>query len=248
MSTPWPKHRCKPRAARAPARWAGAALLMSLGLGQHSAQAARPMITDDARIVDAKSCQLESWVRRNPQGDERWALPGCNPSGHLEITAGGARLADGQADSLGLLQGKTLFQTLEDSRLAWGLALGVTRTPALGATEAYGYLPATWAAVPNRVYVHLNLGARRDTVRHTVQPTWGLGLETVLTPRMGVIAEAFGQERGRSQYQGGLRIWLVPDRVQIDTTVGNRTGQAPGQGAERWFSVGVRLLSPAFLP
>ena len=27
------------------------------------AEAARPMLTDDARIVDPKSCQLESWVR-----------------------------------------------------------------------------------------------------------------------------------------------------------------------------------------
>ena len=28
------------------------------------AEAARPMITDDARIVDPKSCQVEAWVRR----------------------------------------------------------------------------------------------------------------------------------------------------------------------------------------
>ncbi|MCX7627950.1 MAG: hypothetical protein N2Z69_05995, partial [Methylophilaceae bacterium] len=31
----------------------------------HTVYAARPMITDDARIVDAKACQLESWVKKN---------------------------------------------------------------------------------------------------------------------------------------------------------------------------------------
>jgi hypothetical protein len=30
-----------------------------------NAYAARPMMTDDARIIDDKSCQVESWVRNN---------------------------------------------------------------------------------------------------------------------------------------------------------------------------------------
>jgi hypothetical protein len=39
-------------------------LVMFFGLGLlNHAEAARPMLTDDARIVDPKSCQLESWVR-----------------------------------------------------------------------------------------------------------------------------------------------------------------------------------------
>lgn len=213
-----------------------------------AAWAARPMITDDARIVDAQSCQLETWVRRTPQGDEPWALPGCNPSGNIEFTLGGARFAGGPPDGLGLFQAKTLFQSLEASRLAWGLALGVTRTRPAGASEAYGYIPLTLAVVPDRAFAHLNLGARQDVAGRTTQRTWGLGLETVITARAGVIAEAFSQERGRTQYQGGLRVWLIPDRVQVDTTVGNRAGQAPGQGTDRWFSVGLRLLSPPFLP
>jgi hypothetical protein len=37
-------------------------MFFSLGLLNY-AEAARPMLTDDARIVDPKSCQLESWVR-----------------------------------------------------------------------------------------------------------------------------------------------------------------------------------------
>ena len=36
--------------------------ILSVSLLNH-AHAARPMLTDDARIVDPKACQLESWVR-----------------------------------------------------------------------------------------------------------------------------------------------------------------------------------------
>ncbi len=45
------------------------------------AHAARPMYTDDARIVDPKSCQVESWIRFNRDSTEYWALPACNPLG-----------------------------------------------------------------------------------------------------------------------------------------------------------------------
>jgi hypothetical protein len=42
-----------------------AALLLS-----PAAEAARPMITDDARIVDERSCQVESWLRREKDRTE----------------------------------------------------------------------------------------------------------------------------------------------------------------------------------
>jgi len=62
------------------------AFLMSVGVNLPQARAARPMITDDARIVDAGSCQVETWVTRNRNDTEYWALPGCNFTGNLEIS------------------------------------------------------------------------------------------------------------------------------------------------------------------
>ena len=93
--------------------------------------AARPMITDDARIVDVKSCQVESWQRRNQGSLEYWALPGCNFTGNLEITFGGARTSDaaGTRATDVVLQGKTLFKTLETNGWGTGLAIGAVRHP-----------------------------------------------------------------------------------------------------------------------
>jgi hypothetical protein len=36
--------------------------------------------------------------------------------------------------------------------------------------------------------------------------------------------------------------------VQIDATYGDRFGASEFGKNERWFSIGLRLLSPAFLP
>ena len=66
-------------------------LIFILGFGTFNiAQAARPMMTDDARIVDPKACQLESWVRDSKHMTEYWAQPGCNVGENTEITIGGS--------------------------------------------------------------------------------------------------------------------------------------------------------------
>jgi hypothetical protein len=59
------------------------ALAFALGVGQiiSVANATHPLVTDDARIVDPKSCQVESW-----------ALPACNFTSNLELAAGAARI------------------------------------------------------------------------------------------------------------------------------------------------------------
>ena len=81
------------------------------------------MITDDARITDAKACQLESWVKKNRDSTEYWALPACNFTGNLELTIGGARTHDDTGTQITdlVFQGKTLFKTLETN--GWGIGL-----------------------------------------------------------------------------------------------------------------------------
>ncbi len=211
------------------------------------AQAARPLITDDARIVDAGACQVESWLKHGHGLREAWALPGCNFSGNLELTAGGGRLRTDQSGSTTWqVQGKTLFRTLEQSGgWAWGLALGATRYTGGGKVDPYFYVPITSTVLAERLFLHVNLGARRETVAKTTQATWGVGLESLLSERWGAIAETFQQDGGKPLYQLGARFWVLPERVQIDATVGNRFG-ASGS-SQRWTSLGLRVLTPKFM-
>ncbi|MDR2015100.1 MAG: hypothetical protein LBP99_05705 [Azoarcus sp.] len=215
-------------------------------------RAARPMITDDARVVDDKSCQVETWVQDGRNSTEYWALPACNFTGNLELTLGGARTrADGRTRTTDVVfQGKTVFKTLEPNGWAWGLVVGNTRHPNIHSDRKlignlYTYVPASFSFRDDRFVLHANLGWLREKEPRQNRMVWGVGSETQLTHRTWLVAEAFGQDRGRPFYQAGFRHWLVPDRVQIDTTYGNRFGSST-EG--RWFSIGLRLLSPAFLP
>ncbi|MFN3397398.1 MAG: hypothetical protein ACK4ZS_02555 [Sulfurimicrobium sp.] len=220
----------------------GAALLAA-----NAAHAARPMITDDARIVDAKACQLESWVKDNRGSTEYWALPACNFTGNLELTLGGARSReDGRTQSTDVVvQGKTLFKSLDTNGWGIGLAAGTVRHPHANTHDGYAYVPASFSFRDDAVVVHTNLGWLREGEARCNRLTWGLGTEAQLAERTWLIAETFGQNQGKPFHQLGLRHWLAPDRVQLDTTYGNRNG---GGREERWFSIGLRLLSVPFLP
>ena len=58
------------------------------------------------------------------------------------------------------------------------------------------------------------------------------------SPRLYGILESYGQRGDKPTLHTGLRIWIVPNRIQVDTTLG-RQDAAP----ERHFvTVGLRLL------
>jgi hypothetical protein len=222
-------------------------LLACLAFSQ-LAHAARPMITDDARIVDDKSCQIETWLKANSGSNEYWALPSCNFTGNLEIAAGGAVTRQGGAGETTdlLLQGKTLFKTLDPNGWAWGLVAGAASHPDISKKmlgDVYAYVPVTFSFRDDTVLLHANLGWMKDKLANSSATTWGIGGEVEVTPTTWLIGESYGDDQGRPYYQLGLRYWVVHNRVQIDATYGNRS-----IGGESWFSIGLRLLSPPFLP
>lgn len=217
-----------------------------------AALAARPMVTDDARTVDAGACQLESWLRFNRDSHETWALPACNFGGNFELTVGGGleRGNDGSRVRDAVVQAKTLFRPLADNAYGFGLVVGSVRHPAINTRsnqlgDIYAYLPASVSLAGGRVLVHANLGALRDGADGQLRATWGVGSEIGATPRLQVIAETFAPAAGKSYVQLGLRYWLLAERLQLDATWGDRLHAG---SSERWFSLGLRLLTQAFLP
>jgi hypothetical protein len=225
-------------------------LAVSLAPVTPASFAARPMVTDDARVVDAGACQLETWRRFNRDSSEWWALPACNPGGNLEITLGSARLpvedaASGDYTRTVQIQGKTLFKTLEAGGYGYGLvAGGVVRSQ--GAADQvpnyYAYMPYSRSFGDDAVVAHVNLGAHRIGAEPRNSFTYGLGAEIRLLPRLLLIVETFGDSHTRQSYHGGTRIWLVPGHIQLDATAGVQAGD---MGASRWFTVGLRLISSA---
>lgn len=209
--------------------------------------AARPMVTDDANVVDPRACQVETWIRSGHASSERWAVPGCNFFGDTELSVGTNLLSEQNSPTqqLRLWQVKKRWRLVEPGQ--WGLSttLGRVQSPssvsgASPAQDTYLNIPITLPTQQGTI-LHWNLGAYRHQAEGVTQTTWGMGAEVPLNPKMFAIMEAFGETGSRSKAQMGLRYWIIPQAVQIDTTVGQ---ELRGTHQSRWFSIGLRLLTP----
>lgn len=209
------------------------------------AWAARPLVTDDARLTTAQSCQFETWVRIYPDSQEVWALPACNPTGNLELSVGGGRgKNEGEkATADYIFQAKTLFRPLKTNDWGWGLAAGTVRHPEIEPGpnllgNVYAYLPFSASFNDDKVVIHTNLGWLRERGTRRNNMTWGVATELLISPRFSGIVETFGDNRQRPFWQIGARYALVPELVQVDATIGQ---QHAGSSADRWFSFGLRI-------
>jgi hypothetical protein len=210
--------------------------LLAMGLAalcMAQAHAARPMNTDDANIVDEKSCQLETWAKTTRTSLERWAMPGCNLGGEFWVGQVKKRWVPVGENSVGI------------STTVGTMATRPATADRPNDKDYYLNVPVT-VPLGHERFVHLNAGWVQHQSLGVSRATWGVGGELPLSPMVIAIAETYGEQNtGRARYQVGLRVWVVPKHVQIDTTYGNQLGQPEHL---RWFTVGLRLLSPAFLP
>jgi hypothetical protein len=230
-------------------RYALAAAL-SLGLADR-AHAGRPMVTDDARILDAKACQLESWIVRFEESTEAWLVPACNPFGGVELAFGGARsYSHGQGEfAHAYAQAKTVLRELETDGWGAGLAVGTFR-------EVHRPAGSGW---PGDMYVngilsksffgdawvaHVNLGAGYERDNRRAIPTWGFGHEIRVREDFHFLPEMFAADRGRPFYQMSIRFALTKDFL-LDASIGDRISTGSG---ERWYSIGFHYQTPPFIP
>jgi len=214
-------------------------LLVAALLASPLAHAARPFVTDDARVVDRDGCQVETFVKHQRRLDERefWFLPACNPWG-AELTLGHMRVdskATGDTRTT-ILQAKTLLKPLATNGSGFaftlGMLAGAANSPYLNAIGSFSF-------ADDRVVLHANAGAIRDNVARISRGTWGLGAEVLLAaPRWYGILESYGQRGEKPTLHTGLRVWIVPNRLQVDTTVG-RQQSAPER---RFGTIGLRVL------
>ena len=208
---------------------------------------ARPFVTDDARLTTEGSCQLETWSRVYKDSTEFWALPACNLGGNLEITLGGghASYADSLKDSNSdyVFQAKTLLKKLDVNGVGYGLAVGTVMHPAVNPGpnllgNTYAYMPISASLFDDKFVLHVNVGLLRENGANSNLATWGIGTELNVSNRITWMIEAFGDSRPNTYWQAGGRFSLIPQLLQIDTTLGQ---SAAGENGSRWISFGLRF-------
>lgn len=211
------------------------------------AHAARPFVTDDARIVDPGGYQIESFIKHqhNIRENEFWFLPAWNPGSIVELTLGGfaVRNAERESANAAIIQAKTLLRPLRTNDFGFAVTVGGLRQEPLGPAEgAWGpfiNLISSLSAMDDAVVVHANVGLLDDRQSDVKRYTWGLGAEIATTARLWVIAETYNQEGDKLSTQVGLRYWVVPNRMQVDGTFGAQHSEPQNHS---WISIGVRIL------
>ena len=213
---------------------------------------ARPFVTDDARLTTEGSCQVETWSRVYKDSTEFWALPACNPTGNLEITLGGGRASysDESKDSNSdyVFQVKTLLKKLDTNGIGYGIALGTVKHPAVNPGpnllgNTYAYLPISTSFLDDKFVLHVNVGWLRENGTNRDLATWGLGSEFNVNERVTWMIETFGDSRANTYWQAGGRFSLIPQLLQVDTTLGQ---SATSENGSQWISFGLRF-TPARL-
>ena len=205
------------------------AACLALGAASLPAFAARPFVTDDARVVDQGHCQVETFAKRQSAyaGSEFWFFPACNFFG-AELTLGRNRIED---EYNTVVQAKFLLKELSPERPGYAVSLGsFGGDPFVNAIASFSFRQ-------DRSIVHANLGAIRND--DADRATWGLGLEQLLAaPRWYGILETFGQRGDTPTLHFGLRFWVMPNRVQIDATHGRQSADPE----KRFNTIGLRVI------
>lgn len=250
--TPFPhRFRADAPARTPPSRTAWASLLASLALAVATApaHAGRPLATEDASLMEAGACHVETWLERTANGHAFWAMPACNPLGMFELALGGARARSdgGPHSTVGAWQIKTVFEEASENGPGFGLALaGQRERQGPGSTEFKAI--ATWPLRGDDLLLHTNLGWLRERGGDLATPksraTWALALDQAVGERIRVSAESFSATGQRARWQLGLSYELVPDHVQIDASLGSAFGR---WGSTRTVTLGMVFTSPVFL-
>ena len=208
-----------------------------------AAWAGRPLVTDDAPILDPGQCQLETWTQRDPAHTHYWAVPSCNVNGNWEMGGGVARLQGHGGDSgltLAVIQAKALLAKADDGSWLLGVAGANQFEPSRGlAGDLTLYFPLTVNLFGDRLQWHTNLGWRRE--RHgRPGATWAMALEAALNERVALTVESYGVRNGGAWRQIGARYTLLPGRADIDVACGEKAGQG---NRERYYAAGLTVYA-----
>lgn len=196
-------------------------------------QAGRPLVTEDAGVLEAGACELESFGSRLTES----SMPrvtggslqfGCGVGLRSQVALAASReRSEGQTGRAWALVGKTALNDAQDGDAAYTLAWGAMWAKAPGDSTRHedsflnGVVSLPWH---DTLTLHANLGWSRSASARQDTTGWALALEHATTPSLSLMTELFGSDRERSPWvQVAARWTLVPQRLFLDGSWGVQT-------------------------
>ena len=209
---------------------------LCLAVSSLSAHAGRPLQTEDAGVLEARTCEIEGATARErvpgvATGRETSLQVGCGAGFESQFSLAVSRASSGGASDSGWrIGGKTgLWKGQGDDAPAFTLAWGVTGVKAAGSGWETGTVQAlgVFSAPLAGMTMHLNLGHVRDVAAGQTSTPWGVALEHPGFGAWAPMAEIFGDDRGAPWWNLGLRWTLAKDQAYVDVSWGRQ--MAPGR-------------------
>jgi len=223
-------------------------LLFFSGLAVTSAaHAARPLVTEDAGILDSGQCEIEMYFERSRVSDEPQYYggtlqPGCGVGFRTQLSASAARSGGAPSTRQVGFVGKTAIVPLSESSpgltigysFEWSKASGESLRSDGGLLIAVVTLPLAqkWLA-------HANAGWQRIQEPRDNPFFWALAIEreSVGGTRLDLMAETY-RDSGRSPWVAiGARYNVIEERLSINASIAAR-GRSE---TETLFTLGARI-------
>ena len=212
-----------------------------------AAHAARPLTTDDAGVLDAGECEIETFVERSRVRGEPSYLggsvqPGCGIGLNTQLSAIGARV-DGEPATTHLgFAGKTALIPLTESGagLTVGYSFEWSRSSGQSFRSDSGLLIAI-ATFPlaQDWFAHVNFGWQRIQQPRENMLFWGAAIEreSVASTRLDLMAEAYRESDASPWFAVGARYRLIDIRLSINGSIAIKSGSE----RETRATIGARL-------
>lgn len=210
-----------------------------------AAQAARPLATEDADVLERGDCEVEGVIAQSkPAGQPStrgWtALGTCGVGANTQLILAYNRSRTDDASLSGLLLGgKTAILTREGEGLGFTLAYGLVSAKAENGSMEHEltYLNAVATRELARGWTgHANLGWVRSESASASSTTWNLALEHALGNGVDLAAEVYGDDRAKPWIGVGAR-WAVSDKLSLNA---NWATQRETPRVNAW-SIGFKL-------
>ena len=228
---------------------ASAWLIRALCLfGTSAAEAARPLVTDDAGVLDAGDCEIETVVDRvQVRGEPAYlgglVQSGCGIGQRTQLSLFGARLDGEPPTTHAGFAGKTALIAMTESSA--GLAIGYSFEWARQNGQSFrsdsGLLVAI-ATFPfeKNWFAHINAGWLRTQQPRGNALFWGAAIEreAVADSRLDLMAETYGDGEGSPWLALGARFHAIDQKLSINGSIAIKSG---GGERETQVTIGARL-------
>lgn len=193
--------------------------------------AGRPFTTEDASVIAAGACELETFganarSRADPSDRGGWGQVGCGIGVDTQLAVGAGRFRSGdESRTVAALIGKTALRPLADDGfgIALAYALDGVRQPGQRMQHA-GSEASLVVTIPHgRTMVHANLGVSRSHLEGKTEKLYALAIERLGEQGVDVGVEVFGRGRESPWIGTGARYAVKSENLWVDFSLAVQT-------------------------